>query len=119
MFPDGSGELTTKHTDGKSIRNRVEIDVPVSDVKQALAFWTYQFGKPIGKIVKVYTVFLLDKNGTTISVYKLSGHKTVFLEVEAHSEKTVNYLLKKMAKVLTFKVSDKSLYGTLFKKGRK
>lgn len=110
-FPDGSGQLTIKHSDRGSNVNRVEIDVVVKDPDQAKKFLEYLYGDATGSIFKHYNVlFLDDDDHTTISIYRVRGDQRIFVEVEAKTQAKVDQLQRSIEKVMTLEHQTKSLY---------
>lgn len=106
-----SGQLTLKHADRKGSNfNRVEIDVELGDVGQGRKFLEYLMGEPLGYIHKDYTVFFLEDDHTTVSVYRVRGDSRVFLEIEAKTQAEVDSIAKDIGSTIEIEYEPKSLY---------
>lgn len=118
MLPRGKAQLTIKHTDKKSIINRVEIDVTVADPFQAIAFCTQLFGLPAKLVRKKYFVLILDGHETNASLYRVYGDKRIFLEVEARTKNKVNKISNLLSKAFDLQPEGRSVYQ-MFVRGKK
>jgi len=114
-FDKIKGELTLKHTDKSTIRDRFEVDVPVSNTDQARILLTMALGKPKGDLYKIFTVYFLDKFGTNISIYQITKDNVVFVEVESNTMKKARRITNQLKKLLKLKVENRSLYTIYFK----
>jgi hypothetical protein len=114
----GWGQMTVKKTDRGDISDRIEIDLEVKDVGQAVRLKICETGKKPRTITKTYTILFLDTNETNISVYQVKGSKHVFIEVEARTSKVVQKVLRKLHKAIPFEMKrmQNSLYD-MFVKG--
>ena len=83
-----ASQITIKHTDRKSNKNRVEIDLPIGNPRQAEVLLKRLVGRPVGEIKKRYHVFFLGPNDN-ISIYQIDGDGRVFVEIEGTSAKKV------------------------------
>jgi len=105
-------QITTKIKDRDSILDRVEIDLEITDPKQAEIFLDTVFKQKAGEITKKYIVFILENEFTTISIYKVLFD--VFIEIEATTIKRILELEDKITKSLNdscnLKRIDKSLF---------
>jgi hypothetical protein len=113
-FPRFKGELTVKKAKVNNV-HRIEIDVPV-DSRQAKHFANQLFGLPAGVIRKHYKVLILDKYDTMVSIYKVTGDKRIFLEIEARTLKKVDTVEKIVLKSLDMTYEPKSLYQLFLEK---
>lgn len=88
------GQITAKATDKGSTVDRVEIDLPVDDYKQAKALMLATHGEPLANVVKKYHVYFLENEDTTVSVYQVRDDDRVFVEVEARTKKRVAEIIR-------------------------
>jgi adenylate cyclase class IV len=109
---DGRAHVTVKFADKGSNENRVEIDLVVDDPQQAYALLAQVFGKPKGTIDKRYFVYFLEDEHTTVSVYRVMGDRTVYIEAEAKSLRRMGSIVRRLGKQLPWKLKklNKSLY---------
>ncbi len=112
---DELSQITLKYSDRGTNKNRVEIDVEVSDPDQAEVLLKYCLGKPVGKIKKKYHVYFLN-DYDNVSCYQIDGDDRVFIEIEAKTRKKVDKLRKELTSTfLDLKVINKSLYQLFLK----
>lgn len=107
-----SGQLTLKHCDKETNVNRLEIDVDVKDPTQTVKLFTQLMGESTGVITKQYTVYFLDEEDTTISLYKVIGDSQLFIEVEARTATKVDKLVSDLKE--RFPVDLTSINKSLF-----
>ena len=88
------GYMTIKCQDKEVVTDRIEIDVDIPDLTQAVRLFTAERGHCAGDVVKTYHVYVLEDEHTTISVYKIVNDPRVFLEVEAKTNKRVQEITK-------------------------
>lgn len=118
----GYGQMTVKKTDRGDNFDRLEIDLNIYDVNQAVKLKTAEYGKPPKKLKKRYTILFLDNVETNVSVYQIDKDKRIFIEVESRNAKKVNKLVAILMSKLPFplEVVKKSLYDIfILKKGIK
>jgi|GEM_PF-5685609 len=118
----GKGQMTVKKCDKGSNLDRLEIDLDVIDVDQAIKLKSAEYGKPPKKLKKRYTVLFLDNFDTNVSIYQVVDDKKVFVEVESRSLKKVNKIVNILKKSLPFplEIIKKSLYDIfILRKGLK
>ncbi len=120
-FPaDDHGQLTLKHTDKKTIIDRVEIDVEINNASQGNKFLEYLMDKKGIAIRKKYHVFFLNKGDShdslpNVSIYSVKGDKRVFLEIEAKTLNQVDGLKNLLSKKLDLSPESRSLYKIFIK----
>lgn len=109
---NGHGQMTVKKTDRGSNFNRLEIDLDILNVNQAVRLKTAEYGKQPKKLKKKYTILFLDHLDTNISVYQIDKDKRIFVEVESRNARKVNSLVKILKSKIPFplEVIRKSLY---------
>lgn len=88
------GQITLKSTDKGDNVDRVEIDLPQEDYKQAKVLMVALHGKPREEVIKKYHVYILENEDTTVSVYQVRNDDRVFVEVEARTRKRVKEIIK-------------------------
>ncbi|NBP13540.1 hypothetical protein EBU95_03960 [bacterium] len=119
---NGHGQMTVKKTDRGSNFDRLEIDLDIFNVNQAVRLKTAEYGKKPKKLKKKYTILFLDRLDTNISVYQIDKDKRIFVEVESRNARKVNKLVKILQNRLPFplEVIRKSLYDIfILRKGIK
>lgn len=115
-FDNKHGELTVKKA-LKGNTHRIEIDL-LANPKQSIALVDQLIGKRAGTITKTYKVLVLDKIGTTVSLYRVKNDKRIFLEVEARTLEQVNRIISKIKKVLEIEYEARSLYQIFLKESK-
>lgn len=119
----GKGQLTVKVTDRGDIKDRIEIDVPVDDAEKCVQLLTLALGENNGTVEKYYSVLFLDKDDhdNNISVYRVTGDTTVFVEVEARRSAQVDSVVKKLTDQLSYKLEreERSIYDIFIAKKAK
>lgn len=118
----GRGQMTVKKTDRGCNFDRLEIDLDIHDVDQAIKLKTAEYGKEPKKLKKKYVIMFLDKIDTNVSVYQVDKDRRVFVEVESRNARKVNNLVKTLKTKLPFplEIIRKSLYDIfILKKGIK
>jgi adenylate cyclase class IV len=115
--PNGLSEMTVKSQDKGNNFDRVEIDLKILSAEQGIALLTRLLGKPAGKITKRYRIYFLDHNDTNISIYQISGDKSVFIEIEARTKSKVLALAKVIQVLLPWPCTTvtESLYSLYIK----
>lgn len=110
-------EITVKHQDRGTVQDRVEIDLPVSDHKQAERLLSYLLGPSVAKITKRYHVFVLGNKHETISVYQVVGYPGVFVESESRRGVMAAGRFNKLSQAVDggLKMVNKSLYALIVK----
>jgi len=105
-------QITLKSSDKGNNVNRIEVDLGVSDHSQANKLLTVMLGDPLGQVTKRYTVFFLEDEHTTVSVYRIMRDKRVFVEVEGTSLRRVKEITKHLQEKggLRFKRIPQSLF---------
>ena len=114
FLPNGTGQLTVKKADRGSNLNRIEIDLDTTEPKQAVKFLKQLFGEPLGFLHKDYFVIFIDKYETNVSVYKIRGSPTIFVEIEARTLSAVNKICKIVFSDIKAKQESRSLYQIFF-----
>lgn len=94
--PERAAQITLKSQDKGNNVNRIEVDLDVSDPRQANTLLSIMLGDPLGQITKKYYVYFLENEHTTVSIYKIVKDKTVFVEVEGINLKRVKQLTKEL-----------------------
>lgn len=100
--PDSKGntsQITLKSSDRGNNVNRVEVDLGISDTAQGNTLLTMMLGDPQGQVTKRYTVYFLEDEHTTVSVYKVVRDKRIFVEVEGKSMKSVKQITRDLLEV--------------------
>lgn len=110
-------EITVKHQDRGTVRDRVEIDLPVSDHKQAETLLSYLLGPSAAKVTKRYHVFVLGNKHETVSVYQVVGYPGVFIESESRRGKLAQDRFDMLSAAIEggLKTVNKSLYALIVK----
>lgn len=104
-------QITLKSSDKGGNVNRVEIDLGVDSHRQANLLLSMMLGDPLGQVTKRYTVYFLENQHTTISVYRVLKDKRIFVEVEATSLDRVKELAASLVEAgLSFKRVQQSLF---------
>lgn len=113
QYPTGDGQLTLKHSDQGTNVNRIEIDVGVHKSSQAVEFVTKLLGSPIGEIEKDHLTLFWHLRGYAASVYKISSHPDIFIEIEAKTIEDVDNLVGKLDGI-ELDQEHRSLYQIFF-----
>jgi hypothetical protein len=100
--PSGHGQMTVKKCDKGDNFDRLEIDVNVDNVAQAIRLKTAETGRKPCTVRKRYSVLFLDKSDTNISIYQVQGSKHVFIEVESRSSKKVKALVSSLHELIPY-----------------
>lgn len=113
-------ELTVKISDKGTIEDRVEENLPTKDLKDAERWATAVFGASVGSIEKVYQIYYVggtDKaEGFIVSLYEVTGHPELFLEIEADNLDTVKAVEADLAEQFTLRQEHRSLFDIIFGK---
>jgi hypothetical protein len=109
---NGRGQMTVKKTDKGCNFNRLEIDLDILNVNQAIRLKTAEYGMSPKKLKKRYVILFLDNVETNISIYQIYKDERIFVEIESRNAKKVNNLVKLLKKNLPFDLENvkKSLY---------
>lgn len=110
-------EITVKHQDRGTVRDRVEIDLPVIDHKQAESLLSYLLGPSAAKVTKRYHVFILGNQHETVSVYQVTGYPGVFVESESRRGRLAQERFDLLSSAIEggLKTMNKSLYALIVK----
>lgn len=109
-----NNQLTLKRTDRGSIQNRLEINAVV-ETNKMLELLKEERGEPSLRVEKDYIVYRMPDNAE-ISLYQAKNNPSVFLEVEAHSLRTLKSYCAKLAKFLELELQTESLYAIMSKR---
>lgn len=107
-----TGELTVKVTDKESIVDRVEENLLVPSLEDAARWATAIWGTPIGTLEKSFYVYYAPD--AVISLYTVTGHEQVFLEIESDSLQVINEIEADMKEEFNMKQEYRSLYQIIF-----
>ena len=108
-------ELTVKRTDKSTIEDRIEENLPVDSFEDALRWGTLTFGDPVGRFTNQYTIFSNDSIPWTVSIYRVHGHDSIFIEVEADDMITVEEVAWAIGTRIKMKQEFRSLFQIVFK----
>jgi len=114
--PHIPAEVTAKASDRGGNVNRIEMDLGIESASQGNKLMALLLGDMKGRVTKRYTVYFMEDQDTTVSVYKVFKDKRVFVEVEATSLRRVKELIAVLqAAGLEFVRVEQSLFQLFVK----
>lgn len=114
---DDLGELTIKLNDKGTNINRREENLAVESAEKALTILRLVHGTEEGLVNKFFTKFKFQ--GGEVAIYKVLHQDTIYLEVEASNERTVNRIASRLQKRLSLTPETRSMYELYVRKNAK